>query len=124
VTHSGINAVLEPASQPVELGATVLVVLRLGPVHVIAPDRVVRVIDEPQRFAYAYGTLPGHPECGEESFTVEELADGTVRATIRVQARAATIPARVVAPVVRLLQATALRRYLAAFAAHVKRGQQ
>jgi len=124
VTHIGINAVIEPADQPVELGATVLVVLRVGPAYVVAPDRVVRVIDEPRRFAYAYGTLPGHPERGEESFAVEELDDGTVRATIRVQARAATLPARAIAPIVRLFQTAALRRYLAALAAHVERGQQ
>ena len=123
-THAGINAVIEPADQRVELGATVLVLLRLGPAYVVAPDRVVRVIDEPRRFAYTYGTLPGHPERGEESFTVEELDDGTVRATIRVQARPATLAARAVAPAVRLFQGVALRRYLAALAAHVAEGQQ
>ena len=124
VTHTGINAVIEPAGQRVALGTTVLVVLRLGPIYVVAPDRVMRVIDEPRRFAYAYGTLPGHPESGEESFTVEELDDGIVRATIRVQARPATLPARAAAPLVRLLQTAALRRYLAALAAHVERAQQ
>lgn len=123
VTHTGINAVIEPPNQRVELGATVLVVLRLGPAFVVAPDRVVRVIDEPRRFAYAYGTLPGHPERGEESFTVEQLDDGIVRATIRVQARAATPAARAVGPVVRLLQSAALRRYLRALAAHVESGK-
>ncbi len=122
VTHSGINAAVEPAQQSVELGATVLVVLRVGPVHVIAPNRVVAVIDEPTRFAYAYGTLPGHPECGEESFVVELLDDEVVRATIRVHARGATLAARAAAPIVRQLQAVALRRYLCALAAYVKTG--
>lgn len=120
VTHTGINAAIEPPGQLVELGATVLVVLRVGPAYVIAPDRVVRVIDEPARFAYAYGTLPGHPERGEEGFIVEQLDDGTVRVTIRVQARPATLAARAAAPLVTLLQRAALRRYLAAVASHVK----
>ena len=33
--------------------------------------RIVYVIDEPQRFGFAYGTLTEHVEVGEERFTVE-----------------------------------------------------
>ena len=33
-----------------------------------APCRVVYVIDEPDIRGFAYGTLPGHPESGEERF--------------------------------------------------------
>lgn len=117
--HTGIGATIEPAGQAVEVGASLLVVLRRGPVHVIAPDRIVSVIDEPRRFAFAYGTLPGHPERGEESFTVEHLDDGVVRATIRVQAGAGTLLAKAVAPQVRRLQAAAINRYLGAIADHV-----
>ncbi|MGI9120990.1 MAG: DUF1990 family protein [Acidimicrobiales bacterium] len=111
-----IGAHVEPSSQVVALGAAVLIVLRWGPFTVVAPDRVVAVIDEPRRFVFAYGTLPGHPERGEESFTVETLPDGTVRATIRVQARPATALARATAPMVRWLQGAALRAYLGAIA--------
>ncbi|MUM23783.1 DUF1990 domain-containing protein [Mycobacterium sp. CBMA271] len=32
--------------------------------------RVVYVVDEPNRRGFAYGTLQGHPETGEEAFTV------------------------------------------------------
>ncbi len=117
--HPGIGARIEPTDEPVVVGGTVLVVLRRGPLYVIAPDRIVAVIDEPGRFAFAYGTLPSHPERGEESFTVELLDDGTVRATIRVQAVAATLPARLVSPLVRWLQGAALRGYLRAIAAAV-----
>jgi uncharacterized protein (UPF0548 family) len=119
VPHAGIGARIEPANQLVESGATVLVVLRRGPLFVIAPDRIVAVVDEPRRFAFAYGTLPGHPERGEESYTVEHLDDDTVRATIRVHARAGTLPARAIAPIVRWLQTAALRGYLRAIANHV-----
>lgn len=107
------------ASHPVALGGTVLVVLRRGPVQLVVPNRIVTVIDEPRRFAYAYGTLPGHSERGEESFMVEWLGDGSVRATIRLQASAGTRFTRAVAPVVRRLQTAAARRYLRAVAAHV-----
>lgn len=116
--HTGIGATVEPAGQAVEVGATLLVVLRRGPVHVIAPVRIVAVIDEPRRFGFAYGTLPGHPERGEESFTVEHLNDGVVRATIRVQAGAGTLSARAAAPLVRRLQAAAIGGYLRAIAYH------
>jgi len=120
----GIGAHVEPPDEPVRVGGTVLVVLQIGPLYVIAPNRIVEVVDEPGRFAYAYATLPGHPERGEESFSVELLDDGTVRATIRVQAVPATLPARLAAPVVRWLQGAALRGYLRAIAAAVASPEQ
>ncbi|HEV8560641.1 MAG TPA: DUF1990 family protein [Actinophytocola sp.] len=43
-----------------------------------APGRVVHVVEEEHRRGFAYGTLPGHPECGEEAFLLERHADGTV----------------------------------------------
>jgi uncharacterized protein (UPF0548 family) len=33
--------------------------------------RIVYVIDEPEHFGFAYGTLTEHVEIGEERFTVE-----------------------------------------------------
>ena len=42
--------------------------MHLGPVR--APCRVVYVVDEPDRRGFAYGTLPGHAESGEELFLV------------------------------------------------------
>jgi uncharacterized protein (UPF0548 family) len=83
-----VGSEVEPPDAVLVEGATIVFLLRRGPVHVLIPNRIVEVIDEPTRFAYAYGTLPGHPETGEEGFTVELLDDGTVRATIRVLAKA------------------------------------
>jgi uncharacterized protein (UPF0548 family) len=40
--------------------------------------RIVYVVDEPKRFAYAIGTLPGHVEKGEERFMLEWLPDDSV----------------------------------------------
>ncbi len=40
--------------------------------------RIVYVVDEPRRFAFAIGTLPGHVEKGEERFMAEWLPDDTV----------------------------------------------
>jgi uncharacterized protein (UPF0548 family) len=40
--------------------------------------RIVYVVDEPKRFAFAIGTLPGHVEKGEERFRVEWIEDDSV----------------------------------------------
>ena len=119
VAHKGIGASIHPQGQPVEAAATVLVVLRRGPLSVIAPNRIIGVLDEPDRFGFAYGSLPGHPERGEESFVVEHVGDGSVRAAIRVQARTGTLAAQAVAPMVRRMQSLAVDGYLRAIAEHV-----
>jgi uncharacterized protein (UPF0548 family) len=110
---------VHPEDVPVEPGQTLLVVLPLGPFAAVAVNRVVGVVDEARRFAYAYGTLPGHPESGEESFSVELFPDGTVRVTVTVEAGPATLPAKLASPAVLRLQRRALARYLDAVAAHV-----
>src|SRR5688572_8789516 len=71
-------------------------VLRLGwgVLGVDAPVRVIRVIDEPRRRGFAYGTLPGHPESGEESFVVELQDDGEVTFTITAFSRPSSVLAR------------------------------
>jgi uncharacterized protein (UPF0548 family) len=110
------------SSSRVAEGETVVIVFAKGPFHLVVPNRIVAVVDEPRRYAFAYGTLPGHPECGEESFTVEHLPDDTVQATIRVEAKAGSPVTRAMEPVVLRLQAAALRRYLRAVADHVRAG--
>jgi uncharacterized protein (UPF0548 family) len=40
--------------------------------------RILRVIDEPTRFGFVYGTIRGHAERGEELFLVEHHPDDTV----------------------------------------------
>lgn len=42
-----------------------------------APCQVVYVLDEPDRQGFAYGTLPGQPESGEEAFVIERADDDT-----------------------------------------------
>lgn len=112
-----------PPGATVAEGATVVLVAALGPVGFLVPVRVVGLVDEPGRFAFAYGTLPGHPERGEQGFAVERLAGGPVRATVRLDAGPGSRPARVLAPAVRLLQAAAVRRYLTAIARAGRAGQ-
>ena len=95
----------------VQTGA--VVELRIGPppLQVRAPCRVVYVVDEPDRVGFAYGTLDGHPERGEESFFVERDA-GEARFTIVAFSRPATTLARVGGPLTRLVQDRVTERYL------------
>ncbi len=112
--HRGIGAVVFPTSAPIEEGVTLLVILPVGPVSIIVPNRIVAVVDEVDRFGFAYGSLEGHQERGEESFVVERVGDGSVRATATVDAVPATRRARIVAPAVTWFSHLAARRYLGA----------
>ena len=61
---------------PIQIGSTVgIVVFHLG-FWSLNAARVVYVLDQdPQRYGFAYGTLPGHAEIGEERFSVEFRPD-------------------------------------------------
>ena len=62
----GAGLRVEATSEVAAVGSEVIV--HMGPVQ--APCRVVYVVDEPDRRGFAYGTLPGHAESGEERFVV------------------------------------------------------
>lgn len=96
--------------------AGTVVVMRLGPgpLSLRIPCRVVQVIDEPGRRGFAYGTLPGHPESGEEQFLLDHDADGAIRFTVTGFSRPASLLARLGGPVSRRAQDWMTRRYLAA----------
>lgn len=66
--HAGIT--ITPADASITEGTTVVASRNFGPVVIAAPCRVVYETEEPTRFGFAYGTLPGHPEKGEEAFHV------------------------------------------------------
>ncbi|WP_431677750.1 DUF1990 family protein [Kitasatospora sp. KL5] len=85
-------------------GTRVTCTIGAGPVRVTAPCEVVWAVDEPRRAGFAYGTLAGHPECGEESFVVELAADGTVRFTVTAFSRPGTLLTRLAGPLVPLFQ--------------------
>jgi uncharacterized protein (UPF0548 family) len=100
-----------PASRP---GTVVLMTAGLRRLGLDIPCRVVWVVDEPGRRGFGYGTLPGHPESGEESFVVSLRPDGEVVYTLRAFARLATPLARLGAPVSTRVQTLALDRYVTA----------
>lgn len=107
----GAGLRVEATTPVAEVGAEVLV--HLGPL--IAPCRVVYVVDEPDRRGFAYGTLPGHPESGEELFLVRyDPPTGDVVAEVAAFSRHATWWSRLGAPITSLMQRLITDRYLQA----------
>ena len=102
------------SSPQVEPGAVLEMRLGVGPLALRIPCRVIYVIDEPERSGFAYGTLPGHPESGEELFLLQRHEDGQIAFTITAFSRAASLPARLGGPATRWFQEAMTRRYLTA----------
>jgi len=103
---------VEPADAPITVGTTVALVTRMGPLHVLAACRIVAVVDEPDRYGFAYGTLPAHPEEGEESFVVVRDASGLVRFEIVAFSRPHDLLTKIGNPVARKVQEHTGRKYL------------
>lgn len=101
------------ASGPVADGAVAVLGIGVGPLRIHAPVRVVEVVDEERRRGFVYGTLPGHPETGEERFVVEMDDAERVRFEITAFSRPATPLMRAVGPLGRGAQGVITRRYLA-----------
>jgi uncharacterized protein (UPF0548 family) len=99
-----------------EPGSVVLLGIGVGALRIRAPCRVIYTITEPQRKGFAYGTLPGHPESGEEAFTISHRDDGLVVVTITAFSRPATTAARAAGPLGLLIQRHVTRSYLRALA--------
>src|SRR5208282_1535108 len=89
--HLRASVRVSPSSATAGSGTVVLLGLRAGPVQIGAPCRVVYVVNEPDRQGFAYGTLLGHPERGEEAFLIERHGGGAVTFTITAFSRPATL---------------------------------
>jgi uncharacterized protein (UPF0548 family) len=76
-----------PDAQEIRTGTTVVLTLGTSIFALAAPCRIVSVIDGQTRWGFAYGTLPGHPERGEEAFSVSISPDQTVRFEIEAFSR-------------------------------------
>jgi len=113
---SGREALYGPdGAQYLQPGDTAqLVIPVVGPFVITAPARVVYLIDEPKRKGFAYGTLPGHPEDGEEAFIVSQREDESVWLTIRAFSRPSSRKWWAVYPALRIAQELYTRRYLRA----------
>ncbi len=100
------------ADGPIAVGTNVAFRAPLPIGFIDGTCRIVAVVDEPNRYGFAYGTLSGHPECGGESFVVSRDDDGNVRLDIDGVSRPTHRLARLVPPLADHLQDRAVRRYL------------
>lgn len=96
------------------LGSRVELGFGAGPARITAPCRIVRMIEEPARTGFVYGTLAGHPETGEESFSAVLDDDGTVYLELHAVSRHSNWFYRLGAPATEATQAFLTRRYVTA----------
>ena len=111
--HEAAGLRVSASSQRVETDA--VVEMFLGPrwMRIRAVCRVVYVIDESDRVGFAYGTLPGHPESGEESFVLDRR-DGQPRFTVRAFSHPVSRLSRLGGRVTSKVQVVMAERYLRA----------
>jgi uncharacterized protein (UPF0548 family) len=96
---------LVDSDTPIESGETVAAFFRHFGFWSLNSCRVVYVINEERRFGFAYGTLPGHAEQGEERFSVDWSSEGDVVSyDILAFSRPRQWQARFAAPISRMLQ--------------------
>jgi uncharacterized protein (UPF0548 family) len=98
-----------PAADQIRVGSMVAVVARALGLCWLNACRVVYVVDNEQgtvrQWGFAYGTLPGHAESGEERFLIEwDRADGGVWYDILAFSRPRHPLARLAYPLARRLQ--------------------
>jgi uncharacterized protein (UPF0548 family) len=95
------------------VAAGTVVVVKIG--FLKAPCRVVYIVDEPHVRGFAYGTLPGHPEIGEERFVVRhDPVTSAVFAEVSAFSRPATWWSKAGGPFTSLLQKAMNKRYVRA----------
>lgn len=113
---SGLTVVADNA---IATGTNVVLVAPLPVGVAVAACRVVGLVEDRHAWGFAYGTLPTHPEEGEECFVVRRR-DGVVTFEITAFSRPRHPFARLAGPIARGLQVRATRRYLAAMQAAVR----
>ncbi|MFE7776828.1 DUF1990 family protein [Streptomyces sp. NPDC057445] len=102
--HRASGARVRAAAPRAEPETDVELSIGLGPLRFCAPCRVIWVVDSGSRRGFAYGTRPGHPEQGEESFVIELGGDGTVWFAVTAFSRPARWYTRLAGPLVPVFQ--------------------
>lgn len=120
--HRFAGFAITPTGAAIEAGVTVVASRPVGLAILAIPCRIVYCTDEPNRFGFAYGTLSGHPERGEEAFHVVRGPDDSVSAQIVAFSRPDDWPTRIAAPAARRIQSIATSRYLTGIKRYVEAG--
>ncbi|MGH3545523.1 MAG: DUF1990 family protein [Mycobacteriales bacterium] len=112
--HRSAGLGLFPLDLRLSNGAEFVSYITVGPLAIVSPCRVVAVLDEPLRAGVTYGTLPGHPLCGEEEFSIELESGGTVWLNVHAISKPGTFYARLGAPFIWRAQSNYAHRYAVA----------
>jgi uncharacterized protein (UPF0548 family) len=110
----GIGLRVRASGPAGEVGTVAVLTAGLPRLGYDIPCRVVWVRTEGDEQGFAYGSLPGHPESGEEAFLVTLRPGGEVVFATRVFSRLASPLARIGGPVSRAVHFAALDGYVAA----------
>lgn len=110
------GAEVRMSETPLREGTRVDMRVRLGPLVFRIPCLVVWADSTSDACGFAYGTLPGHPERGEERFELRLEPSGQVVFTIVAFSRPGRWFTRLGGPIARRFQAHMTRRYLDALA--------
>ncbi|MDX6283760.1 MAG: hypothetical protein QOH03_4831 [Kribbellaceae bacterium] len=108
--HNKAGVRIKATDSPAVVGTNSLGRLGIGSLGLAVLCRVVWVVDEPDRAGFAYGTLQGHPEAGEESFVITREPAG-IYFTVRAYSRGGTWYTRLGGPATRAAQELFARRY-------------
>jgi uncharacterized protein (UPF0548 family) len=108
------GARVETSETPLRAGSRVTMRLGLGILSFRIPCLVVWAERSETTAGFAYGTLPGHPERGEERFTLTLAPSGEVVFAIAAFSKPGRWFTRLAAPLNRAVQTWMTRRYLRA----------
>jgi uncharacterized protein (UPF0548 family) len=108
--HRALPVGIESGGRSAEPGVTAVVRLGLGPLSVLAPCEVVWAVHGQRLAGFAYGTLRGHPEIGEEAFLVELDDSDDVWLTVIAFSRPGAWFTRLAGPLVGPMQRVYARR--------------
>ena len=107
--HAGMHVRPRTEAPRAEPGVELTLTLGVRPLSVVAPCRVVWATADDNSIGFAYGTLSGHPERGEEAFLVELADDDRVHFTVTAFSTPAAWYTRAAGPLVPVLQHTYAR---------------
>lgn len=108
--HRALGVRMDTVAAEAAPGVRVVVGIGVGPLRITAPCEVVWTVRDEDRIGFAYGTLPGHPERGEESFIVARDPDGSVWLEVTAFSQPAAWYTRAAGPLGRLAQRTYAHR--------------
>lgn len=108
--HEAAGVRVRASAPRAAAGVGVTSELGYGRVSLSAPCVVVWTVEDDDRVGFGYGTLPGHPARGEESFVVTRAANGEVWFTVTAFSRPGRWFTRIAGPLLPMFQRAYARR--------------